>query len=128
MFVYSWPGARKGSNVWNGLHYTVREYPFRKCALKDIDYEVDFAEVTSPDDRVAVIATKPLTVDEEWVEMEPGELILFDEGIPLRQPHDCFKAELQGHGLESRVLRPPKLEEDMRRFDYQKSVFAGGGI
>jgi hypothetical protein len=38
LWVYSWPGSRPGSNFWNGLHYTVHEPPFQKCALQDLDY------------------------------------------------------------------------------------------
>lgn len=128
-WVYSWPGARPGSNVWNGLHYTVREYPFKQCALRDLDVQVDFGKVTSPKDRVAVIATKPLTQNEDWIEMKRGELILFDEGIPHTAAKECFESEIKGHGLKSKAIPPPKLEVDMRRFRYQrKSEFAGGGI
>jgi Glutamine amidotransferases class-II len=128
LWVYSWPGARPGSNVWNGLSYTIREWPFRKCHLQDLDYEVDFSQIAGQDDRVAVIATKPLTTDEEWVELTPGELILFDEGIPHCLPEDCFEVELHGHGLNSKVLGPPRLEEDMRRYDTRNAFFAAGGI
>ena len=43
-----WPGARPGSDVWNSLYYTVREFPFSTCQLVDDDCEVDFNTVTSP--------------------------------------------------------------------------------
>lgn len=129
MFAYSWPGARPGSNVWNGLHYTVREPPFQTATLRDLDVQIDFAKVTSEKDRVAVIATKPLTQNEEWIEMKRGELILFDEGIPHLAAEECFSSEMKGHGLESNAIPRPKLEQDMRRFSFQpKSEFAGGGI
>jgi hypothetical protein len=82
LWLYLWLGARPGSNVWNGLSYTIQEWPFQKCQLQDLDYKVDFSKDTSMDDRVAVIATKPLTTDEEWVGMSPGELILFDKALP----------------------------------------------
>lgn len=129
-WVYSWPGARPGSNVWNGLHYTVREPPFQKCTLRDLDVHIDFSQVTSPDDRVAVIATKPLTQNEEWIEMKRGELILFDEGIPHTAAHECIECEEKGHGLQSTAIpRSPQLKQDLRRFQSQaKSEFAGGGI
>ena len=124
-FAYSWPGARPGSNVWNGLHYTVREPPFRSVALKDCDYAVDFSECTDETrDRVAVIATKPLTTNEEWVEVERGELILFDEGVPHGVAEDCYRSEMVGHGLESDVMGvEPKLEEDRRRFRLENTYF-----
>mmetsp|Transcript_8196 Transcript_8196/g.12585 ORF Transcript_8196/g.12585 Transcript_8196/m.12585 type:complete len:366 (-) Transcript_8196:164-1261(-) len=129
LWVYSWPGSRPGSKVWNGLHYTVREHPFRKCRLKDLDYEIDFSEVTNRDDRVAVIATQPLTEDEEWIEVEKGELILFDEGLPHRTPAACVDVELQGHGLKSNMMETLPLEEDMRRYRFKTSFFnEGAGI
>jgi glutamine amidotransferase len=132
LWVYSWPGCRPGSNVWNGLHYTVREPPFQMCALRDLDYVVDFAQVTSEHDRVAIIATKPLTtLEEKWVEMTRGELILFDQGIPHKGAEDCFIPEFHGHGLDSNVMEAPRLQEDLARFrlvQQQMSQFAGGGI
>lgn len=105
-FAYSWPGARPGSSCWNGLHYIVREPPFSRAQLIDCDYTVDFAEVTCPDDRVAVITTAPLTKDEDWIEFKRGELILFDDGKPLYKAKDLESAEDLGHGLQSDVLPP----------------------
>ena len=37
-----------------------------RAALQDEDVTVDFAELTSPRDRVAVVVTEPLTHDETW--------------------------------------------------------------
>eukprot|EP00562_Extubocellulus_spinifer_P000769 CAMPEP_0178483052 /NCGR_PEP_ID=MMETSP0696-20121128/7037_1 /TAXON_ID=265572 /ORGANISM="Extubocellulus spinifer, Strain CCMP396" /LENGTH=459 /DNA_ID=CAMNT_0020110561 /DNA_START=57 /DNA_END=1436 /DNA_ORIENTATION=- len=123
-FAYSWPGARPGSDVWNGLYYIVREPPFTVAELSDCDYSIDFAEVTSPDDCVAIVATKPLTTNEEWVELRRGELILFDDGLPHLEPAACIQSELRGHGLKSDVIPCPELEEDMRRYNF----FQGAGI
>lgn len=66
------------------LHWLVREYPFRPAQLIDIDVEVDFSQVTTPKDRVAVITTEPLTQNEEWTAFQPGEMILFKEGAKFR--------------------------------------------
>lgn len=63
------------------LHYVVRQAPFATAHLADADLSIDFATVTSPADRVAVIATQPLTDNEVWTAMAPGELILFSEGL-----------------------------------------------
>jgi len=127
-FSYSWPGARPGSTVWNGLYYIVREPPFTEAHLSDMDYAVDFSEMNTDEDRVAIIATKPLTLNEEWVEIEKGELILFDQGIPHKVPEECFKIEFLGHGLDSDVMLAPKLEEDMRRYQFERSYYEGIGI
>jgi glutamine amidotransferase len=43
---------------------------------------VDFSEVTNPDDRVALIATLPLTDNEAWITMDPGTLMVFVDGLP----------------------------------------------
>ncbi|WP_180092434.1 MULTISPECIES: class II glutamine amidotransferase [unclassified Acinetobacter] len=66
------------------LHWLVREFPFQPAQLIDIDVEVDFSEVTTPEDRVAVITTEPLTQNEVWTAFEPGEMILFQYGRPIR--------------------------------------------
>jgi predicted glutamine amidotransferase len=128
-FAYSWPGAREGSSVWNGLHYLVREPPFTTAHLSDCDYSINFATCTKEDDRVAVIATSPLTDDEDWVEIKMGELILFDDGLPHMAPDDCVDVELRKHGLESDVIpASPSLEVDMRRYQLRSDFFQGTGI
>lgn len=62
------------------LSYIVRQAPFTQAHLKDQDISVDFNEVTSPNDRVAIIATQPLTDDEPWTTMPAGTLWWFEEG------------------------------------------------
>ena len=66
------------------LHWLVREYPFRPAQLIDIDVEVDFSQVTTPEDRVAVITTEPLTQNEAWTAFQAGEMILFRDGAKQR--------------------------------------------
>ena len=78
-FAFSWPGSRPGSNTWNGLFY------------KQVDNDDDSIcsgmedESTSSKEengQVAIIATKPLTNDDEssWVEFMRGDLLLFCNG------------------------------------------------
>ncbi len=62
------------------LHYIVRKAPFREATLADDDVSIDFSSVTTPRDRVAVIATEPLTRDETWTAGEPGGLWVFRGG------------------------------------------------
>jgi glutamine amidotransferase len=62
------------------LHYLIRQAPFRKATLADEDVCVDFAALTTPRDRVAVIATSPLTRDETWISGEPNTLWVFRRG------------------------------------------------
>lgn len=62
------------------LCHIVRRHPFGRATLKDEDVTIDFGSVTTARDRVAVIATTPLTVDETWVHGEPATLWVFKRG------------------------------------------------
>lgn len=67
------------------LHYIVRQAPFGRAHLVDDDVAIDFSEVTTPKDRVAVIATLPLTDDEQWTQLACDELALFHGGAIIRR-------------------------------------------
>lgn len=67
------------------LYYIVRKAPFGQAHLIDQDLTVDFSAVTTPDDKVAVIASAPLTDNELWTAMPPGQLLMFVEGEPVAQ-------------------------------------------
>jgi glutamine amidotransferase len=67
------------------LSYIIRCAPFAEAHLKDEDINIDFSQVTNPDDRVAVIATLPLTDNEPWVNMRPGTLWMFHDGQVIAQ-------------------------------------------
>ena len=68
------------------LHYVVREHPFGAPVLADKDMMVDFAAHTGPGDRVAIVATEPLTRNEAWHAMSPGQLMTFTAGaVATRQ-------------------------------------------
>ncbi len=41
---------------------------------------MDFRRLTGPQDRVAVIATTPLTDNEHWAQIPPGNLVAFRDG------------------------------------------------
>jgi predicted glutamine amidotransferase len=58
-----------------------RAHPFTAATLADEDLSVDFAAHTTPQDRVAVVATEPLTANEAWVPFAPGELRVFVGGV-----------------------------------------------
>ena len=62
------------------LCFIISKAPFRQATLSDDDLTVDFASVTTPTDRVAVVATAPLTVDETWTMGVPGEMWVFRRG------------------------------------------------
>jgi predicted glutamine amidotransferase len=73
-----------GQALWahcsSRLHFIERAHPFGHATLSDEDVTVNFAAHTTPDDRVAVVATEPMTRDEPWVPMAPGTLHAFVAG------------------------------------------------
>lgn len=85
------------------LSYIVRQAPFATAHLCDQDVSVDFSAVTTPDDRVAVIATVPLTDNERWTTMTPGSLWLFKDGAPTGELPTIAGA----HGGEEIVAGTP---------------------
>lgn len=64
------------------LSYIIRQAPFSHAHLIDEDITVDFQALTHPSDRVAVIATIPLTDNEIWTPIQTGELLIFQDGAP----------------------------------------------
>lgn len=64
----------------NNLHWITRRAPFGKATLIDEEVSIDFHEETTPNDVVSVIATQPLTDNERWHKMKPGEYGVFQLG------------------------------------------------
>ena len=73
-------GKRLFAHCSSRLCYIVRKAPFPVAHLADEDVTVDFNQVTTPSDRVAVIATTPLTDNEAWTQIPPGNLFAFHDG------------------------------------------------
>ena len=63
------------------LHYIERRHPFASARLSDEDLSLDFSTCTTPSDRVALIATAPLTCNEQWTAFESGQLKVFVDGV-----------------------------------------------
>ena len=63
------------------LYSVERRHPFDHTTLADEDLSIDFAAHTTPQDRVAVVATEPLTLNEDWRPFAPGELRVFQGGL-----------------------------------------------
>ncbi len=68
------------------LCYVVRQHPFATATLSDEDVSVNFAEHAGAQDRVAVVVTAPLTSNETWTSLAPGELLVFVDGTPMNDP------------------------------------------
>jgi len=68
--------ARCSTKLW----YIIRKAPFGVAQLADEDVRIDFSRVTTARDRVAIVATAPLTHNETWTQGRPGDLWVFDRG------------------------------------------------
>jgi glutamine amidotransferase len=62
------------------LHWITRRAPFGEAVLSDAQMCVNFSAMTSENDIVTVVATEPLTTNEQWTAMKSGELVVFDDG------------------------------------------------
>ena len=65
------------------LSWLTRRAPFGEARLMDADVSVDFSAETTPHDIVTVLATRPLTDNEDWIIMRPGTLETFARGSPM---------------------------------------------
>ncbi|PVZ64958.1 class II glutamine amidotransferase [Pelagibaculum spongiae] len=63
------------------LSWITRKAPFGDASLIDDDMQVDFGSETTPNDIVTIIATRPLTDNEQWNIMQRGEMRVFRQGI-----------------------------------------------
>lgn len=77
------------------LSWITRKAPFTTAQLKDEDLHVDFSKLTTPMDCIAVIATTPLTNNENWHSLPAGHLYAFRNG------------EMQQLSPNDTVLRQP---------------------
>jgi len=62
------------------LSWLTRRAPFEQARLVDAEMSVDFQQETSKTDVVTVIATQPLTSNENWTTMANGEFSIFLRG------------------------------------------------
>jgi glutamine amidotransferase len=72
----SWLYAFCGSK----LHTITRRAPFTTATLADDDVTVDFSQETTQQDVVTIVSTEPLTCNEQWRALAPGESMLLIQG------------------------------------------------
>ncbi len=65
-----------------------RSHPFPKASLVDCDLTLNLGELNHIDDRMVIVATEPLTFDEPWERLAPGETRVFAGGVPVWR-HRC---------------------------------------
>jgi glutamine amidotransferase len=63
------------------LSWLTRKAPFGMAKLVDDDMTMDFCKKNTPQDIMTVIATSPLTDNENWQRAEKGEFLIFKDGI-----------------------------------------------
>lgn len=83
------------------LHCIVRKAPLDKARLLDGDMVVDFAEVTTPNDKVVIITILSLTRDETWLQLAVDGLVMFRDGniVHSDRPKDSVYTNA-GEGLK----------------------------
>jgi glutamine amidotransferase len=70
-----------------------RRAPFGEAILNDGNMSVNFGEVTTDRDVVTVVATTPLTDNEEWTSLAEGELCIIEDGeVTSLMPANTVKA------------------------------------
>uniref|UniRef100_A0A7S3L842 Glutamine amidotransferase type-2 domain-containing protein n=1 Tax=Amphora coffeiformis TaxID=265554 RepID=A0A7S3L842_9STRA len=89
--------------------------------LEDEDYEIDYhfpplttskndentTTINNPPEhlnRIAIVATKPLTDEVGWIEMKPRELLMFDRGVPYSTSTELDTIDCEGRGLLSKCF------------------------
>ena len=73
-------GVRLYAYCSTSLSWITRKAPFGSATLIDKDLQIDFKKETSSKDVVTVIVTKPLTNNEHWDLISPGDLKVFYDG------------------------------------------------
>lgn len=64
----------------NRLVHITRRAPFGKAQLLDADVTVDFHKATTEKDVVTILATRPLTGNENWIHCKSGEYRVWRAG------------------------------------------------
>jgi predicted glutamine amidotransferase len=65
------------------LQVLTRQHPFPHARLVDCDVTLDLAGMNGPADRMAIIATEPLTSEEPWQAFATGESRVFVQGAEV---------------------------------------------
>jgi len=81
--VFNWlltDGQHTYAHCSTRLHWLQRAHPFAPARLVDTDLTLDLARDNGPLDRMVLVATEPLTHDEPWQAMRPGELLVLHDG------------------------------------------------
>ncbi|MCM8832236.1 MAG: class II glutamine amidotransferase [Candidatus Omnitrophica bacterium] len=67
----------------DSLYFVKREPPFQEVTLKDDGYHLHLKEIKDPDEKAIIIATKPLTKEENWQKIRGLKLFKYGEQVEL---------------------------------------------
>jgi glutamine amidotransferase len=65
------------------LAWVQRSYPFATAHLVDEELALDLGTANAPEDRMALVATEPLTRNEAWSSFAQGETRVFARGVEV---------------------------------------------
>jgi len=85
------------------LYWVQRRHPFSTAQLVDCDMSIDFREHNNPNDLITVIATLPLTSNEQWHKFACGELKMFVNGEIARQQTPAVPPTLKAKTSDERA-------------------------
>lgn len=79
------------------LFYLTRKYPFGEAKLADEDLSIDFSQFTTENDCVTVLATIPITANEQWEQLKVNECVIFQNGQIIFQntPDNAVKLSIE---------------------------------
>ena len=103
----------------------VRRFPFSTVSLSNLDCTVNFVRETSWGDRVADIATVPLTKDEYCKEFCRVELLIFDKDLLYYELYDCGEVERDRRGFCSRAI-PKDMQTSVSTMSICDQIFGTG--
>lgn len=63
------------------LFYVTRQTPFGTATLVDVDITIDFDQVNNAEDIIMVLATTPLTSNENGQQLAVNECMIFADGV-----------------------------------------------
>ena len=75
--------AYRDINGLRKLHWVYRKPPYTNIELKDRHYSIKIEDEDVDKQEGVIIATRPLTVGENWQEFDFGELKIFKDGVLL---------------------------------------------
>lgn len=84
MFVFH--TATPGSS----LFCTLRQFPFNRLSLADLDVVLNPEDEKSPDTRGVAVATAPITRNEDWKMLPKGRMLVFFKG-------NCIFGKIRSH-------------------------------